>query len=268
MRKLKSYLLLAICLAIFSNALAQQNTTPFQFWNSELQAIAKPESREGWIFFKDDFSTSPTSIFTTHKNAFNLGPDDEMILTKTKTDNLGWTHYFFQQEYKGINVDGAEYIIHSSLNETKANGSLALNINASEIPTIDDSIALSIAAVDFGSTIEYIESSDLRFIKYNSNSYILVHHFTLYGKVDAKEYYVNATNGNIEASFSLQDTYETEHVDIYTTGCRADYTSLIDSTFDTTFLGFGIVIDTILRYALNDSTRGNGIESFDHTKIV
>jgi bacillolysin len=40
--------------------------------------------------------------------------DDELRLTKDTTDNLGITHLRYQQYYKGIKVDNAEYLVHGA----------------------------------------------------------------------------------------------------------------------------------------------------------
>ncbi|MCB0608957.1 MAG: M4 family metallopeptidase [Lewinella sp.] len=53
---------------------------------------------------------------TQRNNLFNayleMGQDDELRLERTDTDNLGFSHYRYQQYYKGVKVDGAIYTVH------------------------------------------------------------------------------------------------------------------------------------------------------------
>jgi len=114
------------------------------FWNPDMIAIAKPSSKQGWVKFKDGSNIAPTTVFTTHKDAFGLSTDDQMVLIKTETDQLGYTHYRYQQKYKGINVEGGEYIEHviGGFVE-KANGKIIRGLNLNINPSISESDAFT-----------------------------------------------------------------------------------------------------------------------------
>lgn len=99
--------------------------------NSELEKIIKYSGASGWFEFKEDVRINPISIFVDYKTAFNLGIYDEMRLMSQKPDKLGYTHYKYQQYYKGIRVSGAEFIVHqnNSGRVYSANGKIVSGIN-------------------------------------------------------------------------------------------------------------------------------------------
>ncbi len=41
------------------------------------------------------------------------GPGDDLVLMGSQTDDLGYTHYSYQQYYKGMKVDNGEYFVHA-----------------------------------------------------------------------------------------------------------------------------------------------------------
>src|SRR5690349_16773348 len=93
--------LLATCVSI---ARAQQNDT------LEIQ-----RNKNGHIVFgrfKPDGGrkAEDPALFLHH--VLSLKSDDELRLVKRTTDRLGFTHQLFQQYYKGIKVENAEYYAH------------------------------------------------------------------------------------------------------------------------------------------------------------
>jgi Zn-dependent metalloprotease len=107
--------------------------TKKEFWNADLMLIAKPSSQVGAIEFKNDVILNAATIFVEHKTAFGLTLNDDMQLEKTKTDEIGFTHYRFQQYYKGIKVQGCEYTVHADAagSVISALGKLAQIVNES-----------------------------------------------------------------------------------------------------------------------------------------
>src|SRR5690349_17964914 len=47
------------------------------------------------------------------KNLFGLNPGSDLVLVKTESDKLGFTHYRFYQSYKNIPVDKTLFIAHT-----------------------------------------------------------------------------------------------------------------------------------------------------------
>ncbi len=131
-----------LCLMLFlcakpNNISAQK----INFDNSQLQAIAIPTKASNWIKFRPDSNIKAESIFEEYKSAFNLDKDDEMRLINTFTDQFGLTHFKFQQYYKGIKVEGVQFIIHAKDNiALHGNGKIVTNItldtNAKIVPIV------------------------------------------------------------------------------------------------------------------------------------
>lgn len=121
-----------------------QNTS---FWNREMGKIAKPSSKEGWIDFKEEAQLNPQTLFIEHGEAFGLGPDDVMRLKEVSQDKYGYTHYRFEQLYKGVKVTGGTFVVHADAsNQTQsANGRVATGLTLQVSPGISEQNALETA---------------------------------------------------------------------------------------------------------------------------
>lgn len=97
----------------------------------------------GWIKIKENKKIEINSIFTTYKNKFFRESGYEMILKKTKEDNIGFTHYYYQQQYQGKNIEGGEFILHkSSVGAITGNGKLYTPQKISATANITEASAL------------------------------------------------------------------------------------------------------------------------------
>lgn len=99
-----------------------------------------------WLEFKGELNINPVSIFQSNKTAFGLGTNDEMIIKTAKTDELGFTHYRYQQKYMGIDVEGGQYSIHAK-NGTSHTGTgrIIKNITIDAVPSIDSVVVIQYA---------------------------------------------------------------------------------------------------------------------------
>src|SRR3982750_4147551 len=100
--------LLMITLIIAGNAIGQND----QQLSEKFNYIAKPGSTKQWIDFFQDNTIKARTIFTDFKDAFQLSDDDEMQIKRIKKDDIGFTHYRYQQFYKHHPVVYGEYIVH------------------------------------------------------------------------------------------------------------------------------------------------------------
>ena len=84
----------------------------------------------------------PASILRQY---LNLHPqDDEFMLIKSFSDNIGYKHFKYQQYYKGIKVDFATYIVHYKHGKLHAiNGDYKAISDIKIDPSISESQALS-----------------------------------------------------------------------------------------------------------------------------
>jgi len=80
--------------------------------DSLFQVSVKKYNTDGWFWFHT--GVLPVSqLFTTYKPVFLPETDDDAVLTKDWTDApMSMHHYRYQQEYKGIPVEGCEFTEH------------------------------------------------------------------------------------------------------------------------------------------------------------
>lgn len=115
-----------------------------------LAAIATQQS-PGWLTFRSEVNLDPKNIFKQQKSAFQLGVNDEMELVKVEKDALGFTHYRYQLTHHGVEVEGAEYIVHAKNGiALKANGMMPEGIGMISTPAINEAQALNLALSHMG----------------------------------------------------------------------------------------------------------------------
>ena len=88
--------LLALCIA--GSAIGQAEKP----LSEKFKNIAKPGSTREWINFWQDSTIKPQSFFTKFKGAFDLSDNDQMTINNIKKDELGYTHFRYQQYYKNL----------------------------------------------------------------------------------------------------------------------------------------------------------------------
>ena len=117
------------------------------FWNAELKKIAHPDSKEGWIDFVEEAQIDPRTLFQDYGKAFRLGPDDDMRLEEVSQDKYGFTHYRYDQYYKGIQVSGGTFRVHAdAANRAQGvNGRAALGLDLDVNPQVSEQAALETA---------------------------------------------------------------------------------------------------------------------------
>jgi len=108
-----------------------------QIYNGKLAQIAQSGTNTEWVKFRQDRQIDPVTVLADYKDAFGLGVNDVMKVKKQEPDKLGFTHYRFQQYYKGIPVRAGEYLIHAKDGKAvSGNGKLVKGINISIISRI------------------------------------------------------------------------------------------------------------------------------------
>ncbi len=141
------------------NAMAQDGTP----LSAKLQDLAKPGSSLEWIYFMDNPSLDPKTIFTRYKTDFGLTADDEMKVKRTEKDDIGFIHTRYDQMYKGHRVMYGEYILHQRPDGILgvANGKLITGLNLAATPSLNERQALD-AALQFMHASEYLwENADM-----------------------------------------------------------------------------------------------------------
>lgn len=227
---LMALLILFIC----SNVIAQkQHPLSDKFKN-----ITKPGSTREWIDFRADSTIKAKAFFTRFQDAFGLSNDDLMTLFKTKKDEIGYTHYRYNQYYKNHRVVFGEYIIHEQPDGTirVANGrlitGLKLGNNAivSEKQALDNALNFMHAGKYLWQNAEmekelkrqqnnpqatYYPKGELVYApgkydgNFNSADYRLAWYFKIYtdkSNVPAKDVYADALTGKVIFSNDISMT--------------------------------------------------------------
>lgn len=109
-----------------------------KFDANRLYSIAYSVKHNGdWVRFKAEKKLPAISLLNDNKTIFGLGASDNMSLVRTEEDDLGMTHYRYQQMYNSIPVECAEYIIHSRNGiAISGNGRLTRGVNINTVPGI------------------------------------------------------------------------------------------------------------------------------------
>lgn len=147
---------IAILLAAGNITLAQNNERTF------FEQMAKPVSTKGWIDFKESNPLNPQSLFLEHPEMFGLTTLDQMQQIEMQTDEIGFTHFRFQQLHKGIKIIGAETVLHHNGNYLKSmNGYIAEKVEINVHPKISTESAFTSAknSIDAESFIWEIETN-------------------------------------------------------------------------------------------------------------
>ncbi len=115
--------------------------TNLAFASSELSNLEQSKQLK---FNKNEALSAQQLI--QNKTLFNLKAEDALQFQQKATDVLDYVHYRYQQTYKSLRVEGAQYILHEKNGLVEmANGNLITNIELSIEPTISIATALQAA---------------------------------------------------------------------------------------------------------------------------
>lgn len=139
--------MILVVLFLVHNTFAQNIPVRYQIpVNSDLLKIAHIKGNSGLIEFNSGVNIDPLKVFDNHKSAFALNSEDDMVLLRSENDKLGYTHYRYQQYYKGTPVEGTQYIVHAYGGRAKtANGKIVTNLNIVSSPNVSADKAVSLA---------------------------------------------------------------------------------------------------------------------------
>src|SRR5688572_16341206 len=71
--------------------------------------IAQPMESPGWLVFKETARVNPRTLFKDHAQLFQLSPGTEMRIISEELDELGTTHFRYQQFYRNVEVEHATF---------------------------------------------------------------------------------------------------------------------------------------------------------------
>ncbi|MCM3575428.1 M4 family metallopeptidase [Mesobacillus subterraneus] len=154
------------------------NGQAFKEWNEKASVP---------LFVKERFSEKFTS--STASNALNYlkknqdktgipHPDQNLKVKSTEKDELGMTHVRFNQSVNGVNVEGAEVIVHFNKNNeiVSVNGRTNQTITADSVDTnaslsSDEALSAALASVNAPEELTYEPTSELVVLPFEGKNY-------------------------------------------------------------------------------------------------
>jgi Zn-dependent metalloprotease len=263
-------LAILLCLCTGTTFLSgQTQTTPGATFGSFLE-------NEKWIQLNPDANVSAATLWTQFGKELGLSSDDQMLLIKSETDHLGWTHDKFQQMHKGVPVEFALYKVHTKEGVAiKGNGEIGKNISVNVIPVLSRDEAFEIVLKCVGAAVYYWEvpqyekmkqhatddphatfypAGELLIVDVDFNprtqaAYRLAWKFEIFSaKPEGRGWvYVDAHDGSIIKEMNL-DMHEN-----FPGTAETRYSGVREIIADSTEVG----------YVLRDFTRGKGVETYD-----
>lgn len=162
-KKLNKHIMMLAVMSIFglfrmnvvTAQIAQRSLLP------QMDQLVKPGSSSEWIDFRDEVGVNPSSVFVDYSTFFGLRSVDEMRLKNVQPDELGYTHYRYQQFSHGYRVEAGEFIVHvNNANHVyAANGKMVLDLQLKQRPSITDSQSSVLAMQAMGAKT-YCHESD------------------------------------------------------------------------------------------------------------
>ncbi|MEO1261558.1 MAG: M4 family metallopeptidase [Bacteroidota bacterium] len=88
------------------------------------------EGNPDWLQIKDGVEISAEELVARYRQHLGLGLGDELRLYRVDEDNIGFTHYRYQQYFNGIKVQGSQLLVHEKGGLVKTlNGKLTRRLN-------------------------------------------------------------------------------------------------------------------------------------------
>lgn len=201
---------------------------------------------DGGVIYFINNSVAPYQLFSQYREFTGLGNDDVMdtIRSWDDTDSLSLLHHFlYQQYYKGLLVEGAEYTEHHNGSYVIASsGFIAENLNLSATPSISESNALEYALTHInGSYYPWQDETLEDPSQFYPQGTLL---FTLIDGANGirAENYVLAWKFDVRATIGSSDTAQQYHKDIYINATNGEIikeiTKICAGDFDHIYYGW------------------------------
>ncbi len=169
-------LLICVLLSIFSfTANAQANLYGEQA--SKVMSGASFVSYNGltavpnFISFSEQAHVSTDNVFEKLKPVLHLRNEDSWKAYRTDKDNIGFTHFRYQQYYYGVKVEGGEWLVHEKGAQVRsANGLWVNDITLNVAPAISEASALQYALKNINAKIyKWDIPAEEKLLKYVKN---------------------------------------------------------------------------------------------------
>jgi len=119
--------------------------------------VTEPITSAGWIRFRPEARVEAGDVLSRYAPDLALSAGSEMQLMSQETDELGMTHLRYQQYHGGIEVEGAQFLVHARDGRAlSANGRLELRFEPRMLrPSIDEDHAWAVVRERLGERSYY-----------------------------------------------------------------------------------------------------------------
>lgn len=151
----------AFMLIIIITQVNAQNTPTFlKTDNHYIQQRIEKSDPEGWLYFKPSAGLVEGDLFQLHKTALGLSVNDSMYLVESIKDDQGYTHNRYQQYYKHIKVENAEFFEHvKDCTVELIHGKNVEQLNLTVVPAFTQEQALNAALAFLDASLYAWENS-------------------------------------------------------------------------------------------------------------
>lgn len=260
-----------------------------------LKKELNPNGLPHFISFSEDSNFSKNNFAQILKEQLNLNNNQSFVLIKSDTDALDFVHDKYQLVYNGIKVEFATYTLHSKNGKlVSMNGESYAMDNVVAIASLSNQTAFSKALSHIGATaylwedqaeaalMQYQQpTGELVFLpsmnelenERTSDKVRLAYKFDIYATkpLSRGDIYIDAVTGEVlfynatikhldEHAHASKGSIDTNHADLASPLVLANAATRYSGTqsIETSLSG--------ANYILADSTRGNGIETFNLNK--
>ncbi len=114
--------------------------------NAGNNVVQKTDATGNWYHFNESMAIPGKSLLKDYSTELGFGPEISFQLKEAKSDNLGFTHYRYEQFSFGVKVEGAQFLVHERNGiSVKGNGRVVKNIDRSPTPKITGQQGFDIA---------------------------------------------------------------------------------------------------------------------------
>jgi len=269
----KSVLFFTLSFLITVSCFAQKTGKSF----SDIAVTNKGTS--DWVSFHKNKDINPLNIFDYYADAFALNINDKMVLKNEKTDKLQMSHYRYTQQYKGLPVWGAEYIIHAVEGKAvKGNGKLVNDLNLNTSPVITPAQAIQ-KAIDYTGAQKYMwqDAANESMLKYIKNDAAATYYPVAELLIADKSCSRLPTNYKLAYRVDVFAEVPMSHKDVFVDARTGEILFTIDKIRNTDVPGVAvtkysgtqnIITDSVSAgvYRLRSNTIGGGVETYNMNK--
>jgi Zn-dependent metalloprotease len=254
-------------LMIGGSLMAQQN---------QLSDFIKTNTTKNFITYKTNNPITVESLTTLYKSELGLMPTDKLEILRKESDLLGFTHYRYQQYHKGVEVYGAQYLVHEKNQKiVSSNGKLVYKITNNNNSSLNTGSAI-LKAISYVNAKKYMwenASAEQMLKQIKNNAFAtyypqakLVYFDKYFTQVGSNYKLAYKIEVYAEKPLSKQDVFVDAQTGQVLHAYNKLHTTEVTGTATTKYAGTqSIQVDSLsaTSYRLREYNRGGGIETYN-----